>query len=790
MLFGGGIRFVPLDRAILWQPGRGGFMAFFQAAIVSRAAGRCVIKQVALPLWCWGLVLALAGAAWGQNEQGSKPAWTSLGLGGGGAMFTPAISPADSRLILLNCDMSGAYRSTDGGKSWEMIHYRQLSSSTHVRPAWHPADPNAAFAAGGDRGPLKVTRDRGKTWSIVPGGPSAVSAIAIDPGQPDRILVGTGRTIARSTDGGKSWQEATGPGGHVLEFHFDQTSPVRHRTCFASTERSILRSDDGGATWRDLGARFGSASGPIVSFTGGSNKESQSCVLYCSIASRAENGQIRGGIYRSDDRGQTWTRAMGDGIDLRAEPDEGQPPQPAQYEFVLTTDVNPARVYAALSSNGKVFRSDDRGATWRSTLVQSRRSPGFNVSPNYRLDETNGWGEYISGFGINAADPDHVIVTDWMDCLITHDGGKTWEAAHTRSAEDAGRRGKGMRWINTGLVVTTVWHYYLDPFEPDRHYIAYTDIGFARSTDAGRTWYWQFGRPLRNTTYELAFDPQTPGTIWAAFADLHDIPNYNVIAGRHYSPRASGGVGISTDFGATWKDTSRGLPGKPITSVVVDPKSPAGSRTLYASAFEDGVYKSTDGGKSWAKVSQGLGAPGINVRACRIILHPDGTLFCLVTALRKEGRYIAQGPGLYRSSNGAATWEWINRSQPLLWPKDYDVDPRDSRVIYLGAADAGNAQGGLYKTADGGASWARVARKGGDCFGATVCPRRPDWVYLCIAEGDQEPGLWLSKDAGQTWKALDGMPFRNAQRVTFDPRDDSVIYVSTFGGSVWRGPAD
>jgi hypothetical protein len=38
-------------------------------------------------------------------------------------------------------------------------------------------------------------------------------------------------------------------------------------------------------------------------------------------------------------------------------------------------------------------------------------------------------------------------------------------------------------------------------------FIAYTDIGFARSTDAGRTWFWQTVRPLRNTTYELAFDP-------------------------------------------------------------------------------------------------------------------------------------------------------------------------------------------------------------------------------------------------------------------------------------------
>jgi hypothetical protein len=75
---------------------------------------------------------------------------------------------------------------------------------------------------------------------------------------------------------------------------------------------------------------------------------------------------------------------------------------------------------------------------------------------------SDGGGDYISGFGINPADPDHVIVTDWMQCCITRDRGQTWMTAHTRSAEPPGRRGKGMRWINTGLVVTTVWNYYLD----------------------------------------------------------------------------------------------------------------------------------------------------------------------------------------------------------------------------------------------------------------------------------------------------------------------------------------
>lgn len=715
--------------------------------------------------------------------------WESVGLSGGGGMFTPVISPHDPSLIIVNCDMSCAFRSTDAGESWEMIHHGYLIASTRCRPVFHPTDPNVIFAANGYRGDLRVSRDRGETWQPLGDGLSpGLRSLAVDPGNPDLMLAACWEGVYRSADGGEHWEKARGVSESVVGFHIDQTSPPGGRRCFAGTDEGAFVSEDGGATWKPAGE--GLPRRDMHEFTGGSNAESGELVLYCSLETDLEDDRFVGGVYRSLDGGATWEPAMGEGIDSEARKVWGHMRTP-EYPFIVTTNERPRTVYAGRGRPSQIYRSDDAGQTWRPTLFTRTDEANCNLEINYLMAELGGSESNLSGMGISPADPEMVITTDWMCCQITRDGGGSWETLHTKPAPGQEPVGKGARWINTGLVVTTVWHYYVDPFEPNRHYMAYTDIKFARSEDAGKTWYSQWEKPLRNTTYELAFDPEVPGKIWGAFADLHDIPNNNVISGRHYWERAAGGVGVSEDSGATWRDSSEGLPEKPVTSVVLDAGSPRDARTLYASLFEGGVYKSVDGGNVWEQKSEGLGAPEKNMRCCRLILHEDGTLFCLVTALLQDDEYQPEGPGLYRSKDGGESWECITESQPLLWPKDFDVDPRDSDVIYLGAADAGDQrQGGLYKTTDGGRAWQRIAREGRETFGATVHPRRPDWVYMCICEAAPGPGLWLSKDGGETWEPFWGIPFRNIQRVSFDPTDDSVIYVCTFGGSVWKGPPE
>lgn len=79
------------------------------------------------------------------------------------------------------------------------------------------------------------------------------------------------------------------------------------------------------------------------------------------------------------------------------------------------------------------------------------------------------------------------MILVWSQCYITHNGGDTWFNGDMYSA--TGQEPKpGCAWVCNGLVVTTTRHHYIDPFQANRHYIAYTDIGLARSTDGGKTW--------------------------------------------------------------------------------------------------------------------------------------------------------------------------------------------------------------------------------------------------------------------------------------------------------------
>jgi photosystem II stability/assembly factor-like uncharacterized protein len=754
----------------------------------------CIKRGVFLPL-----LLLITLASRNTYCQPASPSWQPIGLSGGGAMFAPAISPVDPDLMLINCDMSAAYLSEDGGHTWRMIHHEQLRSDTRCRPAFHPSNRDILFASSG--GQLRVSRDRGKTFSPI--GDLELSLqgeIAIHPDWPSLMLAGTSNErCSLSGDGGRTWRPCEGPYGRVLGFHFGRSRP--DGSLFVGTQRGIWRSNDEGRTWEEKTS--GLPWKEVQGFAGGSDPKSGAMVLYCTVTSKVENGAFRGGVYRSRNRGETWEPALGAGLNLETRTaDEWAYGPISQYEQVFTTDANPLTVYVMNTSTGfhpphsdTVYRSDDAGANWRPVYFMDPRFKAYNVAPDYVTASTGQsfkGGEAPFGAAICNSDPERLVLLR-NEAHITHNGGKSWFCGSSSLAGPE-KPGPGSDWVCSGLVVTTTWHHYIDPFDRRRQYIAYTDLGWARSVDAGKTWKWwdtKSWAPWRNTCYEIAFDPEIPGKLWGAFSDVHDIPNDNIISERHGHNRP-GGVCLSEDFGASWHAVAKGLPAKAVTSVVVDPKSAKGSRVLFAGVFDAGVFKSDDDGRNWAAVNQGLGHPE-NMRVSRVFLHRDGSLFAMICARRPAaGQPLAgEGVGLYRSADSGHNWQKISQSHPFLYPKDFSVHAEDSRRILVGACDTGgeDRSGGLFRSQDGGVTWERIGRAGPQTFGGYFHPAKKDWIYMTLTEGAPGAGLWLSQDAGRTWRAQDDLPFANVQRVEFDPNDTETIYTTTFGGSVWRGPA-
>jgi photosystem II stability/assembly factor-like uncharacterized protein len=177
-------------------------------------------------------------------------------------------------------------------------------------------------------------------------------------------------------------------------------------------------------------------------------------------------------------------------------------------------------------------------------------------------------------------------------------------------------------------------------------------------------------------------------------------------------------------------------------------------------------------------------------------LHPDGSLFCAVSGKGQTWQNFTVPGALYRSQDGGENWECITKSLKLHWTTDFGFDSKNSGVLYLAAITLPQKpEGGVYKTTDGGKNWTRLLRdedtagKGGPGYlhamMVTVDPAHPEVVYL----GTHTHGLWYSADAGKTWKQFEWIPFAMANRVQFDPDDHGLIYVTTFGGGVWRGRA-
>jgi photosystem II stability/assembly factor-like uncharacterized protein len=309
-------------------------------------------------------------------------------------------------------------------------------------------------------------------------------------------------------------------------------------------------------------------------------------------------------------------------------------------------------------------------------------------------------------------------------------------------------------------------------------FYAHTLGGVFKSTDGGATWS-ETGHGTAGYQGLLAIDPQVPSTIYAAtYSD-------------QWAPTFPGGIFKSLDGGATWNALNAQLTGDPVADsqilyLAIDPQN---TSTLYTGTYA-GVFKSVDGGATWIAANSGLpnlgqaGPGGVVIPAYVPVLslsvdpQNSGTLYTVAGA---DTIHCSPpcGGGLFKSTDGGASWAALPTSPPSqCWSGTLPlmIDPGNpATLLYPDGCD------GLYRSADGGASWNRGGSglpRNVRLFSIRFDANTSGTLYAATAYNSRG-GVYKSVDGGMTWSpASSGLPPECIGVLEVDPRQAGTLYAA------------
>ena len=663
------------------------------------------------------------------------------------------------------------------------------------------------FYMGGTGGGIWKTTDYGQNWTNISDGQlpvGSIGAIEVSPSDPKIIFAGTGsskirsnvsigRGIFKSVDAGKTWSfSGLRDVGQIATVRVNPTDPnIVFAAALGSpfvpnTERGVFKSVDGGKNWKKVLYVSDSTGAADVELQPGNPN-----VLFASMWHGQRkpwtivSGAREGGIYKSVDGGETWTKLGG-----------GLPTELFGRSNVSISNAAPNRIYALIEAlpGAGVYRSDDAGSSWK--LVNG--AGNLTTRPFY-----------YTTFAADPVNPDQLWVGNegWFKST---DAGKTFRSSPVPHGDNQ-----------------DVW---INPKDP-QIMIQSNDGGAAVSRDGGLTWSSEYNQPTAEL-YQVAVDKQWPYRVYGAQQD-----NTTLIVPS---------LPLGTGMGEEWR-TGPGCETGPIIPNTANPNIVYGSckgqfsrmnvetgdeqqhwvgaQSLYGNGGNDLIFRfqrvspmeaspwdskviyygsqylhrTRDEGVTWEKMSPDLTAfpQGEPQEASGRPITRDATgeeVYSTLYAIRESA--VTKGVIWTGSNDGLF---WVTKDDGKTWtnvtPKDL---PPGGRVqnIEPGVSKAGTAYYAyyrfllgdfapyIYKTDDYGKTWKRLTDgTNGIAKDEPVRVVREDPDRAGLLYAGTEFGMYVSFDGGGHWQSLQlNLPNTPVTDMKLTRKE---LVLSTQGRSFW-----
>ena len=760
--------------------------------------------------------------------------WYQFGPGMSGNNNSLYPHPTEANVVFTSPNMGNAYRSVDKGKTFETIFdedaryynsgYRGAVEMFSIDFSRQNAD--LGFCTGKRRGELYKSTDMGHKWELLTNTPSAIqnailACVAVSPHDDNIWFLGGGRMrdygrlkypqsapkgthvdsksqgkIWKSTDKGASWVLTNTGLDSRLEVETILVDPVDANTVYAGTNYGFYKSVDGGQTWT-LKSN-GIDHDMIRSFDMHHDKNTDQITLFVlsNVIWKANGNTVEdeaGGIYKSEDKGETWTNISGDiaidlnyfknnqgvkkdyyisiehyfGLSSLEEAENMYPVMPTRItqRFNMLTvdplDVNNLYLinnYSNASVNnfkpGQIWRSSNGGSHWYVTLRNGKNWNNGSDDSYWVSQRNNPMGTNVS----------FQYKSDWLN------------------RDDYER--KGCNFIKFSADGKTL-------------YTQMAKIGFV-SYDKGLTWIDEDDVATgSHESWVGAGNSNVPG---------HGFYQTTLIPNKVFCPSGENSLWITNDEGKNVRANAQAAQVIELTnaehsvsSIVVHPNNP---KIWFATFFRQDkrgqVLKSVDSGKTWFSIGTPVPLPWPEpadggdqaVHQLSLIIdesNPNYMYFCVPRSTKKlewVGDSVT-GWGVHRSSDGGVTWEMINNGLPnSLDVSRLKFDPNDPSTLYATVIDTG---GGLYKSTNKGDSWFEVESTKSISGNSGINDIHFDVegkIYITSGFKNEERdngGLWVSEDSMATWTKIFDYPWTN--RVEVARYNTDIILLSTLGNS-------